>query len=224
MRGIRRNVAFLGLALSAAAGIACADEPIGSSAALPSFARIEIAGLRPSVVSAHQSGDPLNLLTGPSNATLLARAPSRDAFAVNLSYRLTPWMSLDFAGGLLRANDADGNPLSAATHVFEQAGATLYPARNWNASLFVNSFRTGAATMEDGLHVANASFVNGRVNHDLSRNVRLSFDLLNAFDKRVSGIDPLATPRLWTDPLIAENVLFDASESRGFRIRLRVNF
>jgi hypothetical protein len=136
----------------------------------------------------------------------------------------TPWLSLDFAGGLLRAHDADGNPMSAATHVFEQAGATLYPARGWNASLFVNSFRMGAATMDDGLHVANASFVNGRVNHDLSRNVRLSFDLLNAFDKRVPGIDPLATPRLWTDPLIAENVLFDASESRGFRVRLRVRF
>lgn len=224
MRGIRRNVALLGLALSAFTGIARADDPIGSSPALPSFAQLEIAGVRPSIVSAHQSADPLNPLTGASNATLLAHAPSRDAFAVKVSYMLTPWMSLDFAGGLLRANDADGNPLAAATHVFEQAGATLYPARNWNASLFVNSFRMNAATMDEGLHVANASFVNGRVNHDISRNLRLSFDLLNAFDKRVSGIDPLATPRLWTDPLIAENVLFDASESRGFRVRLRWQF
>jgi len=223
MVGIRRNVVILGLAVSAFAGAACADGP-GGLASLPSFAQLEIGGLRPSVVSAHQSADPLNPLTGPSNASLLARAPGRDAFAVKLSYMFTPWLSLDFAGGLLRAHDADGNPMSAATHVFEQAGATLYPARGWNASLFVNSFRMGAATMEDGLHVANASFVNGRVNHDLSRNLRLSFDLLNAFDKHVPGIDPLATPRLWTDPLIAENVLFDASESRGFRVRLRWRF
>jgi hypothetical protein len=223
MGGIRRNVAVLGLAVSAFAGTACADGPAGPGA-LPSFAQLEIAGVRPSLVSAHQSGDPLNPLTGPSNASLLARAPGRDAFAIKLSRMLTPWLSLDFAGGLLRAHDADGNPMSAATHVFEQAGATLYPARGWNASLFVNSFRMRAANMDNGLQVANASFVNGRVNHDLSRNVRLSFDLLNAFDKRVPGIDPLATPRLWTDPLIAENVLFDASESRGFRLRLRVRF
>ena len=209
--------------MSALAGAARADGPSGL-ASLPSFAQMEIGGVRPALISAHQSADPLNPLTGPSNASLLARAPGRDAFAVKLSYLLAPWLSLDFAGGLLRAHDADGNPMSAATHVFEQAGATLYPARGWNASLFVNSFRMGAATMDSGLQVANASFVNGRVNHDLSRNLRLSFDLLNAFDKRVPGIDPLATPRLWTDPLIAENVLFDASESRGFRVRLRWKF
>ena len=114
--------------------------------------------------------------------------------------------------------------MAAATHVFEQAGATLYPARDWNASLFVNSFRMGAATMDEGVHAASASFVNGRINHQLSRNTRLSFDVLNAFDKHVAGIDPLATPRLWADPLVAENVLFDAAQSRGFRLRLRMQF
>ena len=218
-----QNVVFPALAASAFAGAAAASEPAGS-AALPSFAQLEIAGLHPSAVSLHQSGDALTLMNGPSNASLLARAPSRDAYAIALSYRLTPWMSLDFAGGMLRANDADGNPMAAATHVFEQAGATLYPARDWNASLFVNSFRMGAATMDEGVHAASASFVNGRINHQLSRNTRLSFDVLNAFDKHVAGIDPLATPRLWADPLVAENVLFDAAQSRGFRLRLRMQF
>ena len=164
-------------------------------------------------------------LSGPDNGTLLERSPSRDGAALTLRYALTPWMSLDYAHGMLRAQrEADGNPIYAATRVFDQAGATLYPARGWNASLFVNFFRMDAVTQDEGVKSASVSFVNARVNHQLSRNVRLSFDVLNVFDKRMDDVDPLTSSRLWAEPLIAENVLFDASESRGFRLRLRWTF
>jgi hypothetical protein len=159
-------------------------------------------------------------------------APSDDPFGppraasfseTAIAYPVTSWLSLDFAHGVLRAN-GDGNPSYLATRIFDQAGATLHPLRGWNASLFVNYFRMDTTTQDQGVHAANASFVNARVNHDLSRRFRLSFDVLNVFDKHVGGIDRLASPRLWTEPLVSENVLFDASESRGFRLRLRVVF
>jgi hypothetical protein len=140
-----------------------------------------------------------------------------------LAFPITSWLSLDYAHGVQRARD-EGNPSNLATRVFDQAGATLHPLRGWNASLFVNYFRMDTTTQDQGVHAANASFVNARVNHDLSRRVRLSFDVLNVFDKQVGGIDRLVSPRLWTEPLVSENVLFDASESRGFRLRLRISF
>jgi hypothetical protein len=223
MGGIRQNVAVLATALSAFAGTALAHEPFGPGTGLASFAQIELAGLAPAIVGAHDRED-LAPSAGESNGQLLAHRPVRDAVALSLRYALTPWMSLDFAHGWVRARAADGSPMELAPRVFEQAGATLYPARHWTASLFVNYFRMDSTTQDQGVRGSSASFVNARVNHDLSRRARLSLDVLNVFDKRVAGVDALTSPRLWREPLIAENVLFDASESRGFRLRLRVSF
>lgn len=209
--------------MSALAMSAHAHEPFGPGNGLPSFARLDLAGLRPSIEAAHDSRDSLAPLNGPSNATLLERAPGRSAFGLALRYALTPWMSLDFAGGILRA-DEQGNPMYAGTRVFDQAGATLHGGAAWNASLFVNYFKMDAATQDQGVQASSASFVNGRVNLNLSRRMGLSFDLLNAFDKRVTGIDALASPRLWSEPLISENVLFDAAEARTLRLRLHWAF
>jgi hypothetical protein len=219
MGGIRRFVVAFALAASVNAGAARADDPLGLSALVPSFARLEIGA----VASDHAAFAPP--LTGRDNATLAARTPSRAGAALTLRYRLAPWWSLDFAHGLLRAqDDADGNPLYVATRVFDQAGTTLYPARGWNASLFVNFFRMDAATDDLGVKSASVSFVNARLNHEVSSHVHLSFDVLNVFDKRMNDVDPHIASRLWTEPLIAENVLFDASESRGFRVRLAIGF
>lgn len=193
--GLSRHVVAVACAvLSAGASLARADGPIGLS--------------------------PLN---GPDNATLLQGPLARDPVAFSFGYALAPWLRLDFAHGYLHASDRD-NPSNLAARVFDQAGATFYPGANWNATLFVNSFRADATTQDQGIKASNASFVNARVNHDLTGHLRLSFDVLNLFDKRVGGIDRLATPRLWTEPLVSENVLFDASESRGFRLRLRFTF
>lgn len=172
---------------------------------------------------AHADG-PIGLshLNGPDNAALLQGPLAREPVALSFGHALTPWLRLDFAHGYLRSS-AD-HPSNLAARVFDQAGATFYPGANWNATLFVNSFRADATTQDQGVQASNASFVNARVNHELTTHMRLSFDVLNVFDKRVGGIDRLATPRLWTDSLVSENVLFDASESRGFRLRLRFTF
>jgi hypothetical protein len=194
MEGFRRVVAVTCAALSASAAVAHADGPIGLS--------------------------PLN---GPDNATLLQGPIARDPVAFSFGHALTPWLRLDFAHGSMHASDV-GNPAYLGTRMFNQAGATFYPGRNWNATLFVNSFRADTTTQDQGVQVSNASFVNARLNRDFSSHMRLSFDVVNVFDKRVDGIDRLASPRLWTEPLVSENVLFDASESRGFRLRLRLTF
>ena len=207
--------------LSAGAGKAYAHDPIGASL-LASFSQLELAGLKPAIVSAHAGAAEAALLNGPANATLLARAPGRDVFAFSLAYAVTPWLDLDFARGMLSVG-GDDNPAYLATRIFDPAGATLH-RRGWNASLFVNYFRMDTTTQDQGVQASNASFVNARVSHDFSRRLRLSFDMLNVVDKRVGGIDRLASPRLWTEPLVSENVLFDASESRGFRLRLRATF
>jgi hypothetical protein len=219
MGEIRRFVIASAVGMSALALSAQAHDPLGPGTGLPSFASLDLAGFQPSIESAHGSGHAFESLNGPSTAASLERVPGRTAFAISLRYALTPWMTLDFAGGILRADD-QGNPLYTGTRVFDQAGATLHGGRTWNASLFVNYFRMDAATQDQGVQASNASFVNGRVNLNLTRRMGLSFDLLNAFDKRVAGIDTLASPRLWSEPLISENVLFDASEARTFRLRL----
>ena len=217
---VRRFVVVACTLLSASAACAQADDPIGPG--LPSFSALELAGLNASLVSAHAAAPQAALLNGPANSTLLEGTPARDAFAFALGYDVTPWLRLDVAHGMLRASG--DNPAYLGTRIFDQAGATLHPGRGWNASLFVNYFRMDTASQDQGVQASNASFVNARVNHDLTRRMRLSFDVLNVFDKRVGGIDRLASPRLWTEPLVSENVLFDASESRGFRLRLRSTF
>jgi outer membrane receptor protein involved in Fe transport len=107
---------------------------------------------------------------------------------------------------------------------YGQAGTTLHPGRGWTTSVFVTSFASRPSIDDDGLRVRSASFVNGRITRNLSKNLRVSLDLLNVFDKRVAEGDHFSATRLWSTPGAADNFLFHPVEPRGFRLRLRMTF
>jgi outer membrane receptor protein involved in Fe transport len=112
----------------------------------------------------------------------------------------------------------------ALPHRYGQAGTTAHPGRGWTTSVFVTSFASRPSIGDDGLRVRSASFVNGRITRKLSKNLRVSLDVLNVFDKRVAEGDHFSPTRLWSTPGAADNFLFHPVESRGFRLRLRATF
>jgi hypothetical protein len=214
--------------LSALSCLAGAPSPFGSSGTGHAPAD-EVAldlpfGLEAFATSKRAASFAYEPLNGDVNAAALEPRALRDTLDLSFAGWVTPWLSLHADAIFMSTRWVRGGNVPNTPHLLEQAGATLYPARGWNASLFVNFLSTSAATPDDGVRGASASFVNARINHDLSKHTRLSLDVMNIFDKRVDGIDAFASSRLWTDPDAAESMLFNPAESRGIRLRLRKTF
>ena len=172
--------------------------------------------------------------TADSEVTLLDGGTSawsdrpvrRDGLHATLHVDLAAWLALDFDAAAIRARHADGSgeAIAGAVRRYGQAGATVRPARGWNASLFVTSFDARPSTDDDAMRVRSSSFVSGRITRHFGKSTRVSLDLFNLFDKRTGNIDHFSATRLWSYPGAADNFLFYPGESRGLRLRLRTTF
>jgi hypothetical protein len=159
--------------------------------------------------------------TADSEVTLLG-----GGLHATLHVDLASWLALDFDAAAIRARRADGSggAMAGAVSRYGQAGATVRPARGWNASLFVTSFDARPSTDDDAMRVRSSSFVSGRITRHLGKSTRVSLDMFNLFDKRTGNIDHFSATRLWSYPGAADNFLFYPGESRGMRLRLRTTF
>ena len=103
------------------------------------------------------------------------------------------------------------------------AGATVHN-RIWSASLFVSrATRMGFA--DDGAaRLATSPVVNGTMSRLLSRDVRLTFDIFNVFDRTPAAADYFSASQLWQPTALSDTYLFHPGEPRGFRMRLRKTF
>jgi hypothetical protein len=192
--------------------------PDPAALALPFGIETSLSGLHASTVRF----EPLNR---DVSAEALQPQVLRDALNLAFSRWVTPWLSLHADTIFMRTRSTLGGDAASTRRLIEQAGATLYPTPGWNASLFVNYLSTSPAAPIDGLRGPSASFVNARVNHDLSTGTRVSLDVMNIFDKRVDSRDAFGPAAdLWADPQASESMLVSPGASRGFRLRLRTTF
>jgi hypothetical protein len=168
------------------------------------------------------SADAELTLLGAGGTLATQRRTRRDAVQLTMRHEPAAWLALDFDAALVRARFGDGlREMVPGSGSYGQAGATLRPARGWNASVFVTSFAATPSTSDDPLRARSASFVSGRITHALTRDTRVSLDLFNLLDKRIGTVDYFSATHLWSYPGAADNFLFYPGESRGLRLRLR---
>ena len=164
-------------------------------------------------------------LSGTDSARLVERPAARDSIRLIARWHALPGLTLDLDAAWLAARYSDGarEAVPAAARRAATAGATVRPLRGWSASLFVSHFALEGAE-DEGVRLRASTLVNGRLNYNLSRTARLSFDVFNIFDQSAAPIDYYAASRLWGQPGMADDFLFHPAEPRGFRLRLRTTF
>jgi len=154
------------------------------------------------------------LLTGENAITEFSRPTVRHGVQVSAQYEPMRGLTLDFLGSALQARFGDGAAeyVPGAAEHLASVTATLHPMQGWRANVGLSYLgkRTGldgAATIGDSI------YVNAGLTRNLSRDTRLSLDLLNVFDRPLHDVDYFSASRLTNQV-----------EPRGVRLRLRTTF
>ena len=100
------------------------------------------------------------------------------------------------------------------------AAGTTTTANGWRASLFV----TRPEARDDQMRLRGSTTVGARFSRPLARDIRVSVDVFNVFDKEVVGYDPVAATHSLASPTIADSYLFHPAEQRGVRLGIRYTF
>jgi hypothetical protein len=154
------------------------------------------------------------LLAGENAITEFSRPTVRQGVQLSAQYEPLRGVTLDFVGSALQARFADGAAeyVPGAAEHLASATATLQPVQGWstNVGLSYLGKRTG---LDERTSISGSTYVNAGLTRNLSRQTRLSLDLLNIFDRALHDVDYLSASRLTNQV-----------EPRGIRLRLRTTF
>lgn len=154
------------------------------------------------------------LLAGENAITEFSRPTVRQGVQVSAQYEPMRGMTLDFVGSALQARFADGAAeyVPGAAEHLACATATLQPMEGWSANVGLSYLgkRTG---LDERTSIAGSTYVNAGLTRSLSRQTRVSLDLLNIFDRPLHDVDYFSASRLTNQV-----------EPRGIRLRLRTTF
>jgi hypothetical protein len=154
------------------------------------------------------------LLAGENAITEFSRPTVRQGVQLSAQYEPLRGVTLDFVGSALQARFADGAAeyVPGAAEHLASATATLQPVQGWNANVGLSYLgkRTG---LDERTSISGSTYVNAGLTRNLSRQTRLSLDLLNIFDRALHDVDYLSASRLTNQV-----------EPRGIRLRLRTTF
>jgi hypothetical protein len=147
------------------------------------------------------------------------------ALGVRAGLRYEPfhWLSLELSAASMRP--AAGTLGDRAPAPRALAGATLRSPDGWSASLFVSYLGQRQLVEDESVRWRSTSLVNARFSRSLTSSTRLTFDVFNVFDERMTDLGYFETSRLWsTTAGTTRNFLFHPAEPRSFRILLRATF
>ena len=154
------------------------------------------------------------LLTGENAITEFSRPTVRHGVQVSARYEPMRGLTLDFLGSALQARFGDGAAeyVPGAAEHLASVTATLHPLQGWRANVGLSYLgkRTG---LDGATTIGDSIYVNAGLTRNLSRDTRLSLDLLNVFDRPLHDVDYFSASRLTNQV-----------EPRGVRLRLRTTF
>jgi hypothetical protein len=154
------------------------------------------------------------LLAGENAITEFSRPTVRQGVQLSAQYQPLRGVTLDFVGSALQARFADGAAeyVPGAAEHLACATATLQPGQGWSTHVGLSYLgkRTG---LDEGTSISGSTYVNAGLTRNLSRQTRVSLDLLNIFDRALHDVDYFSASRLT-----------NRVEPRGIRLRLRTTF
>jgi outer membrane receptor protein involved in Fe transport len=169
------------------------------------------------------------LFIGDAGDTEASRASKRSGVEWTNYWKLQRWLLLDlnFAASKARfsVDDPAGNHIPGSIDKVASMGLTVTDWQGWFGALQWRYFGPRPLVEDNSQRSAATSLAYLRLGRQIDKNLRLSLDIFNLFDRKVSDIDYFYASRLRGEPLGGVNDLhFHPVEPRTLRATLQLNF
>ena len=183
-----------------------------------------LPGLQSSIALWRLNFDSELVYIGDAGNTEPGLPSKRSGLEWNNHWTPNSWLLIDADLALSRARYANGTRITNAVDRVVTLAATLNKIQGWSATLQWRYIGSGALTEDNSVRMRPSINTNLRLRRDLSKNVELSLDVFNLFNRKNDDIQYYYASQLpgQTTPLADRHV--HPSEPRTLRASVRVNF
>jgi len=165
------------------------------------------------------------IFSGDAGTTEPSRPSLRKGVEWTNHYRPRDWLLFDLDLSLSRARFTDFDPVGdripGAIEKVASFGATVDEFAGWSFTWQTRYFGPRPLIEDNSVRSRTTILTDLRAGYRLEKNLRLSMDVLNLFDRNASNIDYFYTSRLPGEPLSGVNdIHFHPTEPRMFRLTL----
>ena len=169
------------------------------------------------------------LFTGDAGTTEASRPSRRSGIEVSANYKLLDAVALDadYAYSRARFTDVDpaGDHIPGAVEGVASVGLSLTEHHGFSGELRDRYFGPRPLIEDNSVRSNAANTVNARIGYALTPRLRLSLDLFNMLNAKVSDVDYYYTSRLPGEPVGGvEDVHFHPIEKRAVRLGVKTTF
>jgi outer membrane receptor protein involved in Fe transport len=169
------------------------------------------------------------IFTGDAGDTVASRASRRSGVEWTNYWRLQPWLLLDFnlAASKARLSEEDpaGNYIPGSIDKVASLGLTVTDWQGWFGALQWRYFGPRPLIEDNSQRSAATSLAYLRIGRQIDKSARLSLEIYNLFDRKVSDIDYYYASRLRGEPPGGVNdIHFHPVEPRTLRATLQLSF
>lgn len=167
------------------------------------------------------------VFVGDAGTTEASRPSRRSGIELANYYAPAPgWIiDLDLAWSRARFSDGDpaGSAIPGAVRRTASLGITGEQGR-WSGGVRLRYFGSRPLVEDDTVRSPSSTLVNARLAYALTRDVKVSVQILNLLDRRVSDIDYYYTSRLASEPAAVSDVHTHPAEPRTLRVGMAMRF
>jgi len=168
------------------------------------------------------------VFAGDAGTTEASRPSTRHGIEWSNRYRPLPWLSVDADLSLSRARftepSAAGNFIPGSIDRSASLGVSVENRGPWSGMLQMRYFGPRPLIEDDSVRSRSTLLWNLRAGYKIDRNLKLSADVLNIFNRSASDIDYLYQSQLRGEAAAVNDVHFHPVEPRSVRLTLTANF
>ncbi|MBC7699549.1 MAG: TonB-dependent receptor [Massilia sp.] len=172
------------------------------------------------------------VFVGDAGVTEPTGASQRHGVELNNHYVAAPWLlfDLDLAASQARYKDTQGDLgregrfIPGSVNTVASFGATVTDLGPWFAQFQLRYFGPRALIEDNSERSKSTMLAYARVGYKITKDLKLSLDVFNLFDRQASDIDYFYESRVSPTADPVSEVHFHPVEPRTFRVTLSANF
>jgi len=168
------------------------------------------------------------LFVGDAGTTEASRPSRRQGVEWSAYYHPLPWLTIDgdVSVSHARFRDADpaGDRIPGAIERVASLGVGVDGVGPWYGGLRLRYFGPRPLIEDDSARSSSSTLVNLRAGYRINSALRVTFDVLNLFDRKVNDIEYLYESQLAGEASSVRDIHLHPAEPRTLRVSLRMNF
>ena len=185
-----------------------------------------IDGLQSSITLWRLDLDSELIFTGDAGTTEPSRPSRRQGVEWANYWTPKEWLLIDgdvsFSSAHYIDTDADGNRIPGAVEQVASVGASLVESDPWAAGLRLRYFGPRPLTEDNSVRSKSSTLVNLLGGYSISKPIKISMEVLNLFNAKVSDIDYYYASRLPGETAAVNDVHTHPAEPRSVRVTVRM--